>query len=193
MYIQVKYFYAVFLIVCFSIPALAHSALLSRLGGLAYYDDVANLTWLADANAAKTSGYDANGLMTLSDANTWVTNLVVNGVSGWRLPTTELNDPSCNNQHSGEAIGYNCTGSELGNLFYNVLGGSPSVSITTTHNTNYDLFSNIESYYYWSKTEYLPNTRYAWNFSTTNGYQKINSHRYKFYAWAVISGDIESN
>jgi len=37
----------------------ADAALVSRLGGLTYYDDVANLTWLADANYAQTSGYDA--------------------------------------------------------------------------------------------------------------------------------------
>lgn len=31
---------------------LAGAALHSRLGGKAYYDDEANLTWLQDANAA---------------------------------------------------------------------------------------------------------------------------------------------
>ena len=30
-----------------------NAALVKRLGGLAYHDDVANLTWLADANAAR--------------------------------------------------------------------------------------------------------------------------------------------
>jgi len=35
----------------------ANAALLERLGGLAYYDDVADLTWLADANNAWTTGY----------------------------------------------------------------------------------------------------------------------------------------
>ena len=29
----------------------------------AYYDTALNITWLADANYAKTSGYDADGLM----------------------------------------------------------------------------------------------------------------------------------
>jgi hypothetical protein len=38
---------------------VANAALQSRLGGQAYYDTTKNLTWLADANRAQTSGYDA--------------------------------------------------------------------------------------------------------------------------------------
>ena len=47
-----------------TISTKVNAALLSRLGGLAYYVDAANLTWLADANYAHTSGYDADGRMT---------------------------------------------------------------------------------------------------------------------------------
>jgi hypothetical protein len=39
----------------------AEAALVERLGGKAIYDDVANLTWLQDANYAQTSGYDDDG------------------------------------------------------------------------------------------------------------------------------------
>lgn len=35
----------------------------------------------------------------------------------------------------------------MGNLFYNVLGGRPGDSIATTHNANYNLFTNIQSEY----------------------------------------------
>ena len=56
----------------------ANSALIERLGGLAYYDDVADLTWLADANAAGTT-------MNWADANSWAAGLTVGGVDGWRL------------------------------------------------------------------------------------------------------------
>jgi len=44
----------------------------------AYYNDEANLTWLADANAG--------GLMDWWQATTWVASLNVDGVTGWRLP-----------------------------------------------------------------------------------------------------------
>ena len=36
----------------------------------AYYDTVLDITWLADANYAQTSGYDADGRMTWSNATT---------------------------------------------------------------------------------------------------------------------------
>ncbi|MFZ2973930.1 MAG: PEP-CTERM sorting domain-containing protein [Ferribacterium limneticum] len=52
----------------------AQAALNDRGGGL-LYDDVLNVTWLQDANYAKTSGYDADGLMNWSQANTWAANL----------------------------------------------------------------------------------------------------------------------
>jgi len=121
------------------------AALMERLGGLAYYDDVAELTWLADANAA-------GGIMTWADANTWAANLDVAGVTGWRLPETVQPDVSCAYQYNNVSYGTNCTGSEMGNLFYNVLGGHAGSEITMEHNANYNLFSNIQAPIYWSAT-----------------------------------------
>lgn len=160
----------------------ADAALVSRLGGLAYYDDVADLTWLADANYAQTSGYDADGAMTFSAANAWAAGLDVGGVTGWRLAST---DPALS--------GLNQSGSEMGNLFYNVLGGVAGQSITTIHNANYDLFSNIQSYYYyWSATEYAPDTAYAWHFYMASGSQHYSHKLLNRYAWAVQSGDVSA-
>ena len=152
----------------------ANAALIERLGGQAYYDDVADLTWLADANAAGAA-------MNWADANTWAASLTVDGVDGWRLADT---DPAL--------LGYNQTGSEMGNLFYNVLGGSAGSSITTTHNSNYDLFSNVQSGYYWSATEYAPSTDRAWNFTMGTGVQTNGIKSSNRYAWAVQSGDVSA-
>ena len=164
----------------------ADAALVSRLGGLAVYDTEADLTWLADANYAMTSGYDADGAMNWVDANAWAAGLNVGGVDGWRLA------PSLNADGSGPCIGYNCTGSEMGNLFYNVLGGIAGSSIITTHNTNYDLFSNVQAYGYWSATEYAPNTLNAWRFYMNYGRQGTSRVVLDFYAWAVQSGDVSA-
>jgi len=41
----------------------------------AYYDTDLNITWLADANYAKTSGYDPDGLMTWNEAQSWIPSL----------------------------------------------------------------------------------------------------------------------
>lgn len=40
----------------------AQAALLSRAGGQAVYDTDLDLTWVADANLAQTSGYDSEGV-----------------------------------------------------------------------------------------------------------------------------------
>jgi len=157
----------------------ADAALVSRLSGQAYYDDVADLTWLADANYAQTIGYDADGFMTWQVANDWAAGLDVVGVTGWRLATT---DPAVS--------GLNQTGSEMGNLFYNVLGGSAGSSITTTHNANYDLFSHVQSGGYWSSTEYAPNANFAWAINMNNGFQIATSKGGGHGGWAVQSGDV---
>ena len=168
------------------------AALVERLGGLAYYDTEADLTWLADANAAQTSSYDADGRMTWDAANTWAAGLNVTGITGWRLAETLQPDASCGSQSGSLYYGYNCTGSEMGNLFYNVLGGSAGSSITATHNANYDLFSNVQSNYYWSATEYASITTYAWALSGGDGFQFYSDKPDHFYAWAVQSGDVSA-
>lgn len=79
----------------------ADAALLSRVGGQAYYDDVLDITWLADANYAMTSGYDSDGLMTWDEAQSWIGTLnTANylGVNDWRLPATAQPDASCSLQ-----------------------------------------------------------------------------------------------
>lgn len=164
----------------------ANAALVSRLGGLAYYDEEADLTWLADASAAGTT-------MNWEDANSWAEGLNVAGVTGWRLAGTLQPDLSCSSQSAlSGSRGFDCTGSELGNLFYNVLGGVASSSITDVHNANYDLFSNIQGMRYWSATEYAPNTSNAWYFSMGAGNQSTTLKSFSYYGWAVQSGDVSA-
>jgi hypothetical protein len=63
----------------------ASATLIDRGNGM-IYDSRQNLTWLQDTNYAKTSGYDADGLMNWNDATAWVSNLDYGGYSDWRLP-----------------------------------------------------------------------------------------------------------
>jgi hypothetical protein len=62
--------------------SIANAALWDRGGGL-IYDDELQITWLQDANYAKTAGYDGDGLMSWGEATTWAANPsyfdVVNG------------------------------------------------------------------------------------------------------------------
>ncbi len=170
-----------------------NAALVSRSGGLAYYDTDTNLTWVADANLAKTSGYDADGLMNWTQSVGWIASLNAQnaglgylGTNDWRLPTTLQPDPSCGSQFNPggpyplQGFGVGCTGSEMGHLF-NVDGISSSTPSP---------FSNVQPGVYWSGTEYAPDTSVAWDFNFHNGNQSFTNKTVAWYAWAVRPGDI---
>ena len=171
----------------------SHANLIAADGGMTVYDADANLYWLANANTAKTSGYDTDGYMTWAGAQSWITSLNTAsylGYSDWRLPTTLQPDATCDSQSGGISFGYNCTGSEMGNLFYNELGGAAGSSILTTHNADLALFNNVQSFSYWSGTEYAPNTDGAWTFSTNHGGQGAYYKNVYLFAWAVRPGQV---
>ena len=169
------------------------AALISVLGGLAFYDDAADLTWLADANAAKTLNYDQDGKMTTVDAATWLAGLNVSGVTGWRLAVTLRPDSGCNGIGGGTDTGYGCSGSELGNMFYNVLGGQNLSLIADVHNANYDLFTNIQSDRYWSSTQSQYNPTWQDYFNSKNMYQSSSpTVTHVNYVWAVKSGNVSA-
>ena len=157
--------------------SLTNAALVSRLGGLAYYDDVADLTWLADANAAGAA-------MNWTDANNWAAGLTVDGIDGWRLADTLQPDANCSDQGPGFSYAYNCTGSEMGDLFYNALGNAAGAL------SNTGPFSNVQFDYYWSATEY--DATNAWRFNMGAGGQYSYYKSSSNYAWAVQSGDVSA-
>jgi len=175
------------------------AALVERLDGLAYYDTEANLTWLADANYAMTSGYDNDGRMDFDKANAWAVGLRVGGIDGWRLPSTVDVDNDGGTYTSifqGVDYGYNITAhSEMSNMYYNVLGNSATYDTDGTYQAgtfNTGPFINLISYYYWSSTEYAGNDDGgAWSFIMGNNgsqsdFYKLDDHN----AWAVHSGDV---
>lgn len=160
----------------------------------AYYDAKTNLTWLANANAAAGSTFDngssiTDGKMSWPNAKDWVASLNVNGITGWRLPTTKQPDVTCVGRHKA----FKCTGSEMGYFYHHVLGGKTGSHIFNKHNTNYDYFDNISKCPYWSATEYARLPRQAWQFEFRGGKQQRNSKLDNFgmaCAWAVHSGDV---
>ncbi|HDY86594.1 MAG TPA: DUF1566 domain-containing protein, partial [bacterium] len=74
---------------------------LSERGDFFLYDSDQNITWLKNANLYEYQ-------MTWSQAVDWAENLDYQGYDDWRLPDTDI---SC--------LGYDCTGSEMGHLYYN--------------------------------------------------------------------------
>ena len=181
----------------------AHAALTLTLGGQGVYDNNLKITWLQNANLAASnafgvSGISAGGSMYWDTAQSWVAALnTANylGYGDWRLPKSDA------------CIDINCTGSEMGHLFYNELGGVAWESITTTHNDNYHLFSNIQTFmdmngsrndFYWSGTEKESDFPFlnAFAFHMGVGYQgsfykdgtNFNMGE-RMFAWAVRDGD----
>jgi len=192
-----KFLTATILVSALSIPTITHAALVGRLaateGGTdykAFYDTETDLTWLADANAGAGSVYETwnpgSGSLSWSEATTWAANLDVDGVSGWRLPSTLDPDPTCVSLSATSSI--NCNGSEMGNLFYNVLGNAGNYIGAVTMAP----FSNAQAGWYWSSTEYADGYNEAWLFNMYAGEQNHTSKNLAVYAWAVQSGDVSA-
>ena len=104
----------------------AQATLIDRGGGLIYDTDL-GLTWMQDANYIQTSGAANQFMMNFADAEKWVTDLVYQGYSDWRLPSGVPRD--------GKPCGpYGCEQTEMGHLFYIELGGDrKSTRLNSSH------------------------------------------------------------
>lgn len=185
----------------------------------AYYDTALNITWLADANFAKTTGYDADGLMTWSAAKAWAAGLSLGGSTRWRLPVVRPVDgvaaDDANISNIGtEDWGYNIsapgtlyagsTASEMAHLFFQTLGNTSVCDPGTSSDSSCvppmertrspGPFVNYprENSYFWSATSYAPKNSFeaAWVFFFSDGLQLIYPKEREFYALAVHPGDV---
>lgn len=151
----------------------------------AYYDTALNITWLADANYANTSGYDnqlygydTDGRMYGQDAKNWAGGLNYYGITGWRLASnTPVNNAyyNMNTTNNGTTdSGWNIWGpqSEMAFMFYNNLNNigycTPGGAFSTTSCvpqagyglTNTGPFANLyhgDNSAYWSGSDYYGN------------------------------------
>ncbi len=184
----------------------AQAGLVNRGGGMVY-DDVLNITWLSDWNYSGTTHYAlaVNGRMTQPDAHDWAQSLVYGGYDDWRLPTTGQPDASCSATYEPgfgyptQYLGFNCTGSEMGHIFYADLGGNAGESVhdatgdTAQEIANLALFVNVHSFNYWSGT--IPDTfaGIRWTFSMFDGEQNYTGAiGSTLRAVAVRPGDVVS-
>ena len=184
-----------------SIGLDAQATLFDRGGGL-IYDDSLDLTWLQDADHAKTSGYDADGRMTWDQAVAWASGLTyhdsVRGIdySDWRLPATfDLGAPGCAafDRTGGTDCGFKPlpSTSEMATMFYVTLGnkGLPDANSGVTNSGPFINLTGHEGY--WSGTEHALNpTDEAWALGTADGHQDNHLKSIQLNAWAVREGDI---
>jgi hypothetical protein len=95
------------------------------------------------------------------------------GSTQWSLPTTPINTD-----------GYNQISSQLGELFYNELGGVDGLPMPVGP------FNNVQNSFYWSGTQSSLFYFDAFGLYTSSGYQTVYNKNIPFYAWAVSPGDI---
>lgn len=217
-----------------ALPAHASLTSYSSNGINLVYDDMANITWLADANlldtlfdsqgrshvinaikSAMPSVTDATGNPYaiankdfhpgISGAATWygakafigyLNSINYAGSSQWSLPSAGSNPAS----------GFNQTGSQFGQLFYNTLGGSAGSSIPDTDfftgqtnasgddsgdDSSDDYSDESTSRNYWLNTELNSALAKAWQFDVSNGYQDTDAKKdRKSFIWAITTGNL---
>ena len=201
-----------------AVTGTAQASLVDRGNGL-LYDNVLNVTWLQDANYAKTSSYDADGQMDWNAATTWAANLDFGGYSDWRLATNTpvSGGASYNNGFSYNGTtdyAYNITSpkSELAYMYNVNLGLKDYYNASGAYQANFGVFGNgtsngvnqnsfgqadvglvknLQSDAYWSGAEYSPGSGGAWFFRTGDGFQDYDLIKdHQLYAWAVRPGDV---
>lgn len=169
----------------------------------AYYDDVLNVTWAADANLSATSRYDTDGLMTWDAAQAWAASLNSQsylGATNWRLPKViDTGTPGCNwSETAGTDCGFNVdtSTSEMASLYYDTLGNIGYFAPDGTWPQfgfglgNVRPFTNMRAdYVYWYGTEVANSPPNVWFFYFGLGLQDIQDKGYAALAWAVHDGD----
>lgn len=169
----------------------AQAALVDRGGGM-IYDTTLNITWLADMDYVRTSGYSAT-LLRWDAANVWVSSLVYGGYSDWRMPGLLTDDPTCDRFEQYNTY-RNCTGGELSHLFVVDLGNKRDESVlnqvgdTGEQISNLALFKNVRGTSYWSGTEFRPGL--VWEFDSQDGSQNLECTVCPGRALAVRDGDV---
>jgi len=191
----------------------SQATLIDRGSGL-IYDDELNVTWLADARYASTQGQPNNGQMSWQAAMDWATGLTYFDATrnvtwdDWRLPGVDLNDQNCSDLGQFTDLfpvpsGTNCTGSELGHLFYDEFDGVAGQHISFFHNDSVNLFDNFPdilesgSTRFWTSLDHEiigpfgPEVDVAFFFDFANGDQaSVVKNALYNNAWAVRDGDV---
>lgn len=191
---------------------------LHDMGGGLLYDDILDVTWLQDADYARTSGYKPNGKMPWADALKWVRELVYHDsvrnvdIRGWRLPRVlpvagnEYNGRFCFDGSSDEGYNIASPRSELSYMFHVNLGLKSYYSPTGKNQAqecgaagngkagyivNVGLVRNLKSHIYWSGSSVEPYTdRNAWIFDATYGYQNFYNKNDMLSPWPVHDGNV---
>jgi hypothetical protein len=182
----------------------AQAALHDRGRGL-IYDDVMNITWMADSNYAITSGFFEsqgiavhNGQVEWYDAMLWANTLEYGGYDHWRLASPLNRDGSGPQYECNVAI--SCDDSELGYMFYRNLevpyyAGGDRIGLLGARNTlNLALFKNLQPRNYWTNLREGFSFAYVFDFGVGHYSVQYVENPYNVLGlgipWAVRDGDV---
>lgn len=168
-------------------PTPSGNGLQVSTDGQTIYDPLSDVTWLANADLAKTQQFgaqctngdgtsciNADGSMSHTTAQNWINAMnaaAYLGHSNWQLPPIPSSD-SC---------GFNCTDNPMGILFYNQLHLTQGTPAVPTPDIRVGPFSHLQPYLYWGCTAAAgsnvlcqstpPAPNFGWSFSFGNGFE----------------------
>lgn len=147
----------------------------------AYYDDQLDITWTADA--------DINPGISWQGQVDWAANLMIGGVSGWRLASMDVNnDGAVADCSVASTTQVACKDNEFGHLFWYGADATYGSGITASSSSP---FSNLEPFNpYWSNTEVSVGSSLARLFSFQTGVNLTYDKNLPTSAWAVHNGDV---
>lgn len=136
---------------------------------LAYYDPNLNISWATNARINNPDTWD--------NQIAWAAGLTIGGVSGWRLPSMDINGDGTVVDCSGGGVA-GCEDNEMGYLYWEegITSSTPGP------------FSDVQSGLYWSSTE--SSSISSWVLLFGNGSQRAEDKVINRFAWAVRSGDV---
>jgi hypothetical protein len=159
-----------------NVAAAVLQPLESRLGGKAYFDPNLNITWAADA--------DLVGETSLGAAQSAVDALLIEGISGWRLPSADRNGDGLAEDCKGGSVATCSTDNEL-SFMLNIRGVSAE---------DPDPFAAVANDWYWSASASPSNPPrvYAWlmNAASQSGLGDAHPDNDGLRTWAVRDGDV---
>ena len=206
---------AMFFLVLGANVASAQATLIDEGGGLVY-DTVLDVTWLADANVARTAGASTSGLLNYDDAQAFAGSFVyhdsVHGadVGSWQLPSVSpMNGSTWNFAYSSVGLAdksQNQTSpthqlAHLFNVDFGLLnytapdGSAPQPNFGSfTNAANLSLFTNVQSGTYWSGTPNPITAGQAFAFFADSGFENSgNLMRNTAYVLLMQPGNVAAN
>ncbi len=173
-------------LISLGLGSTAHAALVGVLpatvGGTdyqAYYDDQLDISWTANASI--------NGRDNWDNQLAWAANLDIDGVTGWRLPSMDVNGDdfivSCSTDQA------TCKDNEYGHLFNY---GAGAVFGSGISGSSPGPFSSVQTSSYWSSSELISNSSQAWLHNFFIFGQGTFAKSGDEFAWAVHSGNVSA-